>query len=198
MTSRILVAAMYAATAYPETITDAERERAVKYLDSTRAQVVEIASRLSDAQWRWKQAPERWSVAECVEHIAATEELVFERMMGALKEEPQPEKKAAAKGREELVVRAVPNRGTRVQAPEEVRPTGRWPRRDDQVRAYEKIRGVTLEFARTTQRDLRSHFYPHFILKDLDVYQWLLFLAAHNDRHLAQIREVMADPGFPK
>ncbi len=195
---RALLAIVTAAAAFPETISDAERDRALKYLESTRAQVVEISTKLSDAQWRWKQAPERWSVAECVEHISATEEFVFGRMMSAMKEAPQPDKKAAAKGREELVVRAVPSRATRVQAPEEVRPTGRWPQRDEQVKAYEGIRGKTVEFARTTQADLRSHFYPHFILKDLDVYQWLLFLAAHNDRHLAQIREVMADPGFPK
>jgi hypothetical protein len=33
---------------------------------------------------------------------------------------------------------------------------------------------------------------------ELDAYQWMLFMAAHSKRHLAQIEEVKADPNFPK
>ena len=32
----------------------------------------------------------------------------------------------------------------------------------------------------------------------LDCYEWILFLTAHSERHLKQILEVKADPGFPK
>jgi hypothetical protein len=35
-------------------------------------------------------------------------------------------------------------------------------------------------------------------MKGIDAYQWLLFLCAHTERHLAQIREVKASAGFPK
>jgi hypothetical protein len=35
-------------------------------------------------------------------------------------------------------------------------------------------------------------------MKGMDAYQWLLFLCAHTERHLAQIREVKANAGFPK
>jgi hypothetical protein len=34
--------------------------------------------------------------------------------------------------------------------------------------------------------------------KKLDPYQWLLFIAAHSERHTKQMLEVKADPGFPK
>jgi hypothetical protein len=32
----------------------------------------------------------------------------------------------------------------------------------------------------------------------VDAYQFMLFLAGHSKRHLLQIKEVKADPGFPK
>jgi hypothetical protein len=32
----------------------------------------------------------------------------------------------------------------------------------------------------------------------LDVYEWVLFLTAHRERHLKQIQEVKSDPNFPK
>jgi hypothetical protein len=31
----------------------------------------------------------------------------------------------------------------------------------------------------------------------LDGYEWILFIAAHSDRHTKQIKEVEADPNFP-
>jgi hypothetical protein len=31
----------------------------------------------------------------------------------------------------------------------------------------------------------------------MDAYQWLLLLAAHTERHTAQIEEIKADPKFP-
>ena len=34
--------------------------------------------------------------------------------------------------------------------------------------------------------------------KNLDPYQWLLFIAAHSERHTKQMLEVKADPNFPK
>ena len=34
--------------------------------------------------------------------------------------------------------------------------------------------------------------------KDLDGIQWVLFIAAHSERHTAQMLEVKADPNFPK
>ncbi|MGH9674882.1 MAG: DinB family protein [Bryobacteraceae bacterium] len=189
---------LMATAAFPQTIADAERERAVRYLESTRDQFLELTSKLTDAQYRWKPAPERWSVAECAEHITATEQFIFARFEKALEEPPKPEKKVAAAGRDELILKAVPNRTRRVQAPEEVQPAGRWPAREAQKKAFEETRGRSLEFARSSRADLRSYFYPHFILGDLDLYQWTLFLGAHCERHLAQMREVIADPTFPK
>ena len=36
------------------------------------------------------------------------------------------------------------------------------------------------------------------VLKEMDGYQWLLYLSGHSMRHTAQIQEVKADPKYPK
>jgi hypothetical protein len=58
---------------------------------------------------------------------------------------------------------------------------------------------VSLRFfeAQKTNDDLRSRA-GDSPLGALDAYQWLLFTGAHNERHLGQMREVKADPKFPK
>ncbi len=33
---------------------------------------------------------------------------------------------------------------------------------------------------------------------NMDGYQFILFIAAHSERHVKQIKEVEADPSFPK
>jgi hypothetical protein len=52
-----------------------------------------------------------------------------------------------------------------------------------------------LEYARTTDDDLRGHVVER---EQSDAYQWLLLISTHAQRHILQIREIKADPKFPK
>jgi hypothetical protein len=56
------------------------------------------------------------------------------------------------------------------------------------LRAFQAARATLLTFAATTRDDLRASAGPHPYLGPLDRYQWALFLGAHVDRHVAQIR----------
>ena len=176
-----------------------ERQSAIKYLEETRQKVLDSLKDLSDAQWKFKSAPERWSAAEVAEHIAVSEEailgLVTERVM---KSPAAPEKKEAAKDKDELVRTSVTNRSVKVQAPEMLKPASRFKTREEMIKAFNASRDKTIEYVKTTQDDLRSHFGPHPIFKDLDAYQWVLLISGHSERHSLQILEVKADPNFPK
>jgi uncharacterized damage-inducible protein DinB len=180
-------------------LTPDERQAAVKYLEDTRQKVLDSLKDLSDAQWKFKPAPERWSAAEVAEHIAVSEEtllgLVTDRVM---KTPADPEKKEAVKGKDELVRNSITNRSVKVQAPEMLKPTNRFKTREEMIKAFNESRDKTIEYVKTTQDDLRSHFLPHPIFKELDAYQWLLLLSGHSERHSLQILEVKADPNFPK
>jgi hypothetical protein len=50
---------------------------------------------------------------------------------------------------------------------------------------------------RGSSDNLDHHFAPLGPLGDLDGYQWLLLLASHTDRHVAQMEEVKAQAGYP-
>lgn len=180
-------------------LTPEERQAAVKYLEDTRQKVLDSLKDLSDEQWKFKSGPDRWSAAEVAEHIAVSEEtllgLVTDRVM---KSPAAPEKKEAAKGKDELVRNSVTNRSVKVQAPEMLRPTNRFKTREEMVKAFNASRDKTIEYVKTTQDDVRSHFMPHPVFKDLDAYQWVLLLSGHSERHSLQILEVKADPNFPK
>jgi hypothetical protein len=194
-----LVAQAQTAAAEKSTLTVQEREAAVKYLEETRLKFLDSIKDLSDEQWKFKAAPDRWSVAEVAEHIAISEETLLKLVSQQIMKSPAaPEKKEVAKGREEMLRKALVNRGVKVQAPEMLKPTNRWATRDELVKAFNASRGQTIEYIKTTQEDLRSHFGPHPVFKDLDAYQWLILIAGHSQRHTLQILEVKADANFPK
>jgi hypothetical protein len=60
---------------------------------------------------------------------------------------------------------------------------------------FRKLRAAMLAYARTTDDDLRAHAYPEW---GVDCYQALLGTSTHAQRHILQIREIKAQPGFPK
>jgi DinB superfamily len=188
-----------AASAEAKTLTSEERTRALDYLKETQKDFLSATEGLSDAQWKFKAAPDRWSIAETAEHIAVTEGMIWglvsEKIM---KSPPTPEKRAEVAGKDELILKAIPDRSRKAQAPEPLRPTGRWATRAELVKEFEATRGKELAYVKDTQDDLRNHFEEHPAMKTMDAYQWLLFNSAHCKRHTAQILEVKADPNFPK
>src|SRR5260370_37147664 len=71
-----------------------DRDRAIKYLETTKQAVIDATKPLTKAQWNFKEGHDRWSVADVVEHIAASEDkflaLVTEKVMRA-PDAPAPE-----------------------------------------------------------------------------------------------------------
>jgi hypothetical protein len=61
-----------AAAASAQEVTPAEKDRALQYLESTKKDVLEATKGLSEAQWNFRPAPDRWSVAQVMEHVAAS------------------------------------------------------------------------------------------------------------------------------
>ncbi len=187
------------APATPAMLTAEERAEAAKYLAETRKNFLESVKGLSEAQWKFKPALDRWSVAEVAEHIAISEETLFGMVTNQIMKSPAaPEKKEAAKGKEKLLPGMLTDRSSKFQAPEMLKPTNRWASQAELVKAFNASRDKTIAYVKTSQDDLRSHFGAHPVLKDLDAYQWLFLISGHSARHTAQILEVKADPNFPK
>ena len=181
------------------TLSEQERDRAADYLQQTRKEFLAAVEGLTEAQWKFKSAPERWSIAETAEHIAHTEDTIWQLVREKLmKSPPAPDRRGETKAKDEIILTGVPDRSRKFQAPERLQPTGRWSSRDELLKSFDAARGAEIAFLKETKEDLRSRFEEHPFLKTIDAYQWLLLNGAHGKRHTAQILEVKADPNFPK
>jgi len=178
-------------------ITAEDRVKAIKYLEKTRAGVLAATKGLSEAQWNFKPATNRWSVAEVTEHIAAAEDLLRGLVEDKVMKSPARTETEDVKAIDELVLQQVPDRSHKVQAPEPLQPNNRFGSPKDSLKHFRESRAKTIAFLKET-KELRGHAMDAPIGKKLDAYEWVLFLAAHSERHTKQILEVKADPAFPK
>ena len=195
--SLLLCALLFAGvTASAQELSQADRDKGVQYLEQTRDGVVAAVSGLSDAQMHFKPGPDRWSVAECLEHIALAEDLLFQNVQyNVMKAGPGAADRDTAKI-DAAVLALIPDRSHKAQAPPQLVPTGRWTP-DETLKHFLASREKTIEFMKNTP-DLRAHVAVSPLGQPLDAYEWLLFIAAHSKRHTEQIEEVKADPNFPK
>ncbi|MGA7753586.1 MAG: DinB family protein [Candidatus Sulfotelmatobacter sp.] len=184
--------------AAPTPLTAQEREFALQQFETTRDNFLKSIAGLSLKQWTFKPAPDRWSVAEVAEHITVSESTIFGLVQKAMQSPATPEKREQVKGKDQMILQRLPDRSHKAQAPEMLRPTGRWATEADLTQAFEDRRKANMDYIRTTNDDLRDHFFDHPVFGTLDDYQWLLLISAHSARHTAQILEVKADPNFPK
>lgn len=178
-------------------LTPQERQFALTYLDETRQKFLASINGLSDAQWTYKPAPERWSIAETAEHIAVSEttilQLITEKIMKGPVAPAGTERPA-----DKMVVDIIADRSFRAQAPEMLRPTNRWSDRAALTKDFNAARDKTAAYVKETKDNLRGHVMAHPAAKTIDAYQWVLLLAAHSARHTAQIEEVKTAAGYPK
>jgi uncharacterized damage-inducible protein DinB len=174
-------------------MTPEERQRAAAYLDETRHNMLRVAKNLSPMQLQYKAAPDRWSVAECLEHIAMVETVVLANIRNTIKEAPgSPQPNSS----DEALVSRVTDRSGRSQAPERFVPTGKIPC-DQLLGEFEAARKRLSEFVTTTEVPLRQFAFPHPRFGQVDCYQWVLLAAGHGERHRKQMEEVISDAGFP-
>ncbi len=183
-------------------VTSAELDKAVKYLEKTRAGVQAATAGLSEAQWNFKQAPDRWSIAEVTEHIAAAEDLFMNLIQGQVMNAPARTEAEDVAALDELVLQRLVDRTRKAKAPEPLIPTQRFGSPEESLKHFLKSRAKTVQFLKSTN-DLRRHAYslPQITWlngKKLDAYQWVLYIAAHSERHTKQIIEVKEAPAYPK
>ncbi len=181
-----------------------EVDQAREYLERSRNRVLTVTEGLSEAQLRFKPAPDRWSIAENLEHVV----IVQERILGPVREQlhqaaplpPGTDRRQI----EAIVLERVPDRSMKAKAPAPIEPTGSWTLAETLER-YTRNSSQLVEWLESTP-DLREHALESAPLKFLtngaftmmDGYQLLLTAAGHEERHVRQIEEVKADPEYPR
>ena len=178
-------------------ITEAERKYLVDFMVKTEKRMLKDVQGLTPAQLNFKPDSSRWSVAECVEHITITENLNMARVTEGLKTEVDASKKSQITMTDEDVLKRYADRSNKRKTGEALEPKSRFGSHEETMKAFLKKRNANIDFVKTTQEDLRNRT-TTYSFGTIDLYQCILALTAHSERHILQLEEVMADPRFPK
>jgi uncharacterized damage-inducible protein DinB len=164
-----------------------------EHLGQVRRDLLDVASTVPDERWQTRPAEDRWSVSEIFEHLYRVERgagsVVAKRIAKARAEGHPPETETSSV-LGTLDAFRVSHLGGKLVAPELVTPTEN-PDRETAQRQLAESRGVLL--AAMEQGDglaLGAIKHTHLRFGELDLYQWILFVAVHERRHEAQLREV--------
>lgn len=176
----------------------AARRPLVEHLNQSSSEFLDSVKGLTSEQWNYKPSPEVWSVAECAEHIALSEGFLREMLEKKVLAAPAGKDRGAdQKELDGKVVQMITDRSFKAKAPEPLNPTRKFATPEAALQKFQESRKETIALVKSRD-DLRDHVMAHPALKELDAYQWLLYLSGHTMRHTAQIREVKASSGFPR
>jgi hypothetical protein len=204
MVNLLGVALLFATAPAGPLWTEGERKVLLDGLSHTRDLVVDATKGLSPAQWRFKEEPGRWSIAEIVEHLGVQDDLYFREMFIISQQPSQPPRRQGVKEQDALILEYTDD-------PEKsitnwsLEPLGRWagePARA--VAAFLRTREHLIAFVRDTKKDLRLQLTfrdykgkgDRWSVRDL--HQLMLTNIAHARRHVNQIERVKAHPKYPR
>jgi len=132
--------------------------------------------------------PGRWSVLECVEHVAISEDFLRSRMMHA----EYVRAPVVNKPREDAIRARGADRTRPVVSPETLCPAGRFASLSEALRHFLASRAETLRYLENCSEDLRSMVTTHPLLGSVNCREMLLLIAAHPQRHAKQMHEIAA------
>jgi DinB superfamily len=181
-------------------MTDEDREHLLVHFQMTTQMVAEQVQGLSPAQLEYKASPDRWSIRECVSHLAVAEPDYWRELMAAVKAAPDM-KTAEMKGKESSnsdadimwygIDRVVHTKtGGGHEKVDTYKDLG------EAMAKFQALRATMIDYIKTTHDDLRAHSFGN--REPIDSWQWMLEISTHAERHIQQIREIKADPNFPK
>ncbi len=188
-TSLFFALSFFVVSAFAQT-SKADKEFAIKYLNATHQNIVDVVSSLSDEAWNYTPEEGGWSAANCVEHILLTEEAFTGIAMGTVSQGESTKKDlSAADG---MLIGMMANRGTKVTTAPQFEPSGRWDSKEDMLTALEESRTNLINFIRTSEVDLRN-YKAELPFGEADMVQLMLAVSAHSQRHTFQMNEVLAE-----
>ena len=130
----------------------------------------------------------KWSILECVEHLAVSEDYLFSQIETSRFSDVPP----INQSREALIVERGLNRTRNIRSPDVGIPNGRFPTLADALRHFSVSRDRTIRFVKGCEEDLRCKRTSHPILGTVNCYETLLMMVVHPLRHVKQIEETRA------
>jgi hypothetical protein len=136
-------------------------------------------------------SPDSWSIADVVEHLAIAEPQYWTQLQDSLK---QPAAAYKSESTDAAILWYGIDRTNRARTGEARVPHQKSTAKESLV-SFRKLRATMMEVAKGSQEDMRGR---KLVEGNMDVYQWFLMISTHSQRHILQIREIKAHPGYPK
>lgn len=187
-----------AGTPTDDALSKKERKFAADHLKNSKAELQDAVRGLNATQLDYKPAADKWSIKECVYHIAISEKNLWAMLEKSMKEPAAPEKKKDVKVTDEQVIKMIESRENKVKTNPSFEPqnTG-YKTLEDAMNDFKTNRAAHIKYIKATSEDLRNHF-VQLPFGLLDCYQLCLMISSHTTRHTQQLKEVKAGTGFPK
>ncbi len=162
------------------------------FLSVRRHALREAVDAVPEGQRSQSPEPGRWSVADVLEHLALVEGRFATTLANRLAE---AQAQGLAEERETSPIvgtfdqAPVLDRSSKREAPDVVRPQGldwknAWSRLEDTRRSFLDV------FLSADGLALADVAYVHPRLGSLNLYQWGIWMGAHEGRHIEQVREI--------
>lgn len=177
-------------------LTKEERKKAINLYDNAMAETDEVLQGLSAAQLQFKPSADSWSIADCIEHLALSEDMFMQMVQKSLETPADEAMSANKKFSDKEVFAMIVSRDQKMKTQEPLEPSGKWGTTKETMKAFKSSRKETAKMIRSTDKDLRNHYFE-FPFGTVDTYQLLIFGAGHQKRHNAQIMEIKNHPDFP-
>lgn len=192
-----LASVLFVFCSHAQQLTEDEREFVITMLKDNSDKFLDDIEKISETQWRYKPSPVQWSVAEISEHITLADGLLLSIAQNSLKSKENDEKANGLLGKENSMIERLKDRTQKAKAPDTLVPTNRYPTKKELIAAFKIAREKTIQYVKNTKDPLKNHIASHPLFGELTAYQWLVMIAAHANRHVAQLEEVMASKDFP-
>ncbi|HEX4602351.1 MAG TPA: DinB family protein [Candidatus Angelobacter sp.] len=170
------------------TAANADREFLLSLLRASREKFLGSFAGVAEADCRRCHAEGSWSVLETVEHLTMAETIQLKLI--TMQRVPRP---ADAPDREQFFLQVVADRSRKMESPESARPTGRFATLTDAAAQFKKTRDGVIQFAeQNTAEDMRATEvrHPHPAAGNVSLFEMLIIMARHAERHAAQIEEI--------
>jgi hypothetical protein len=165
-----------------------EKTEIVQHLERSREEFLAALAGVTEDQAMLHPEPGRWSVLDCVEHVAFVED----RFYGWLQKAEKLDSPRISKDKEADLLVRVPDRSGKFKAPEAVVPTGRFATLAQALDHFTAARARSIQFAEERSGELYYLAAEHPRFGPVNGVELLIITAGHSRRHGAQIQEVKA------
>jgi hypothetical protein len=165
-----------------------EKADLLERLTSGRDAIVAVVAGVSGEASKKAPGEGRWSMLDCMEHVAYVEEVLFSQVVNSrIAEEPLLNPK-----REERIAKYGADRSRAIDAPDRAKPTGRFATIEDATAHFLASRAKTIQFVENCEEDMRCRTAMHPLFGVVNCQEMLLVIAVHPHRHKGQLEEIKA------